>query len=141
MKMLRTFACSAAVALAAPAQNAKTPLSFDKTIPLEKVKGRIDHLAADAAGQRLFVAALGNDSIEVVDLQAGRLIESIPGFAEPQGIAFVPEFGRIFVANGRDGSCRILDSHSLKTINRVECGDDADNVRYDKPGGLIYVGY
>jgi DNA-binding beta-propeller fold protein YncE len=136
-----TVACSATLTVAVSAQNAKMPLSFDKTILLEKVKGRIDHLAADVAGQRLFVAALGNDSIEVVDLQEGRLIETIPGFAEPQGIAFVPEFGRIFVANGRDGSCRILDSRSLKTIHSVECGDDADNVRYDKDGGRIYVGY
>ena len=38
-----------------------------QTIPLPHVKGRIDHLAVDVAGQRLFIAALGNNSLEVID--------------------------------------------------------------------------
>ena len=95
----------------------------------------------DVAGQRLFVAALGNNTVEVLDLKAGKKIQSIPGFAEPQGIAYVPEFDGIFVANGSDGTCRILDGHSFKTLSTVELGDDADNVRYDEKAKRIYVGY
>ncbi len=116
------------------------PLTLEKTIPLEKVGGRIDHMGVDAAGQRLFVAALGNNTVEVVDLKAGKQIQSLPGFAEPQGIVYVPEFDRLFVANGSDGTCRILDGHSFKTISTVELGDDADNVRYDEIAKKVYVG-
>ena len=127
------FSVNAAESLAA--------LKLTQTIPLEKVEGRIDHMAADIAGQRLFVAALGNNTVEVLDLKAGTTVQSLPGFAEPQGIAYVPELNRVFVANGQDGTCRILDGHSLKTISSVQCGEDADNVRYDAKAGRIYVGY
>lgn len=131
----------ALLCLSAQAQQAAPPLVLEKTIPLEKVEGRIDHLAVDVAGQRLFVAGLGNNTVEVVDLKAGKEIESLPGFAEPQGIVYVPEFDRLFVANGADGTCRILDGHSFKTISTVEAGDDADNVRYDQAVKKVYVGY
>jgi len=141
---MKTFAflfTSAVLVTAALAQNATTPLTLEKTIPLEKVNGRIDHMAADVQGQRLFVAALGNNTVEIVDLKAGKALQSLPGFAEPQGIAYVPASDRIFVANGQDGTCRIIDGHSLKTISSVQCGDDADNVRYDETTKRIYVGY
>jgi len=140
MKLLGLLIWFGLVAIA-QTQELTAPLTLDKTIPLEKVEGRIDHMAADSAGQRLFVAALGNNTVEVLDLKAGKKIQSLPGFAEPQGIAFVPEFDRIFVANGQDGTCRILDGHSFQTIISVKCGDDADNVRYDESAKRIYVGY
>ncbi len=134
------FICSSLVA-GAHAQEATAPLVLKKTIPLEKVEGRIDHLAADGAGQRLFVAALGNNTVEVLDLKAGKQAQRLSGFAEPQGIAYAPEFDRLFVANGQDGTCRILDGHSFKTISTVELGDDADNVRYEEKSRRVYVGY
>jgi DNA-binding beta-propeller fold protein YncE len=114
---------------------------MDKTIPMPKVEGRIDHMAVDVVGQRLFVAALENNTVEVLDLKAGKTIQSLSGFAEPQGIAYIPEFNRVFVANGQDGTCRILDGQTLRTITSVPCGDDSDNVRYDDAAKRIYVGY
>jgi DNA-binding beta-propeller fold protein YncE len=125
----------------ARAQDTTASLTLEKTIPLPKVGGRIDHMAVDVAGQRLFVAALGNNTVEVVDLKAGRRIQSLSGFSEPQGIVYVPEFDRLFVANGSDGTCRILDGHSFKMIKTIELGDDADNVRYDETAKKVYVGY
>ena len=141
MKAFAIVSIWAVLNLGAPAQEPGEPLVLEKTIPLEKVNGRIDHMAADVSGQRLFVAALGNNTVEVVDLKAGKKIQSLPGFAEPQGIVYVPESDRIFVANGSDGTCRILDGHTFKTIAPVELGDDADNVRYDEKTKRIYVGY
>lgn len=138
MKLLPALLLSFAILTCAQAHDA---LIIDKTIPMPKVEGRIDHMAADVPHQRLFVAALGNNTVEVLDLKAGKTIRSLPGFAEPQGIAYVPELNRIFIANGQDGTCRILDGQSLETISSVHCGEDADNVRYDAKAGRIYVGY
>jgi hypothetical protein len=141
MKLLYALFISFSLASGAHAQEPTVPLTLDKTIPMERVKGRIDHMAVDIAGQRLFVAALGNNTVEVLDLKAGKTLQSLPGFAEPQGIAFAPELNRVFVANGQDGTCRILDGNSLKTLSSVPCGEDADNVRYDEKSKRIYVGY
>ena len=77
-------------------------------IPLGEVSGRIDHLAVDLKRQRLFVAELGNNSLGVVDLAAGKMLRTIGGMSEPQGVAYVPFADSIYVANGGDGSVRVL---------------------------------
>src|SRR2546428_1623480 len=76
------------------------PLRLIQTIPLPGVEGRIDHLAVDLAGQRLFVAALGNNTVEVIDLKKGQRLHSVAGFKEPQGIAYLPETNTVAVADG-----------------------------------------
>src|SRR2546422_5695853 len=111
------------------------------SIDLPSVKGRIDHFGVDLKRQRLFVAALGNDTLEVVDVKSGRLQRSLGGFGEPQGVLYLPEFDRIYVANGSGNSVRILDGSSLARIKGVAGLDDADNVRYDAGARKVYVGY
>src|SRR5574341_1032936 len=129
-----------ALAIKAQAQDA-LPLRLGQTIPLPDVEGRIDHMAIDVRGQRLFIAALGNNSVEVLDLRAGKRIQSISGFHEPQGVGFVPEFNKIFIANGKSGACDVLDGTSFKRIKSVKFSGDADNVRYDATARRVYVGY
>jgi DNA-binding beta-propeller fold protein YncE len=111
------------------------------TISLPSVKGRIDHFGFDLRRQRLFVAALGNDTLEVVDLKAGRRERSLDGFGEPQGVLYLPELNRIYVANGSANRVDVLDGSSLARIGRVEGLEDADNVRYDAGSRKVYVGY
>jgi DNA-binding beta-propeller fold protein YncE len=125
---------------AASAQDAP-PLRLIGTIPLRNVKGRIDHMAVDVKGQRLFVAALGNNTLEVIDLRAAKLIRSITGLSEPQGVAYVPDLNRILVANGGDGTCRLFDGDSFRPVSTINLGEDADNVRYYPGLKPIYVGY
>ncbi|PYS85264.1 MAG: hypothetical protein DMF67_01830 [Acidobacteria bacterium] len=110
-------------------------------IPLPQVRGRIDHMAVDLKGQRLFVAALGNNTLEVIDLRKGERMASLSGFAEPQGLIYIPDSGRVVVANGGDGTVTFLDGDSLKPSKTVRLGGDADNVRYDPARGRVYVGY
>ena len=111
------------------------------SIPLPRVRGRIDHMALDLEGQRLFVAALGNNTLEVIDLSKGERVSSVSGFEEPQGVVYIPESRRIVVANGGDGTVTFLDAVSLKPLKSVRAGGDADNVRYDPARGRVYVGY
>jgi len=88
------------VALPAAPANAQPggPLALVQTIALPDVRGRIDHLDIDLDGGRLFVAALGNDTVEVIDLRTGRRTARIEHLREPQGVAYVPDGGRLFVA-------------------------------------------
>src|SRR4030095_4042874 len=122
------------------AQNA-APLKLAQTIALGGVEGRIDHFAFDAAGERLFVCALGNNTVEVLDLRRGERIHSITGLGTPQGIAYIPELNRIFVANDKGGVCNIYDGKSLQPVGQLSLKDDADNVRYDSAAKQIYVGF
>jgi len=83
-----------------------------KTIPLPDVDGRIDHFSIDVKGQRAFLAALAKNTIEAVDLKGGRVIQTLPGFAKPQGVQFVGELNKLFVATGVDGALKTLDGGS-----------------------------
>lgn len=116
-------------------------LELAATIPMPHVAGRIDHLALDAAGRRLFVAALGNGTLEVIDLARGRDHRSLPGFAEPQGLALAPESNRLFVAEGGAGRVDVLDARTLFVLARIERLPDADNLRYDAASRTVLAGY
>ena len=116
----------------AMAQTAGTPLSLEGKIPLGAVSGRIDHLGIDERRQRLFVAEFGNNSLGVVDLAAGKVMRTIGGLSEPQGVAYVPFADSVYVANGGDGSVRVLRGEDLAPLGRIELGDDADNVRVEQ---------
>ena len=115
-------------------------LRLVQTIPLPNVEGRIDHMAVDVPGQRLFVAALGNNSVEVVDLRTGKRSHSLGGFHEPQGVAWISGRGQLFVASGGDEMCHVLDGTSFAAIAVGGQIDDADNVRYDAAAHRVYVG-
>lgn len=115
------------------------PVELVQTIPLPKVEGRIDHLAVDPKAGRLLVAALGNNSVEVIDLAQGKVIHRIDGLQEPQGVLSCD--GQIVVASGGDGSCRFYDGSTFKLLRTADCKEDADNVRYDVESKRIYVGY
>jgi DNA-binding beta-propeller fold protein YncE len=89
------------------------PLKLEAKIPLVDIRGRIDHMAVDLARQRLFVAALGQDSLAVVDLQAQRLDRIIPDLREPQGVGFDPATDTLYVASAGDGSVRLFKGSDL----------------------------
>src|SRR5438093_5161130 len=116
-------------------------LKLKQTIPLPGVEGRIDHFALDASGERLFVCALGNNTVEVLDLRKGERIRSITGLGAPQGIVYIPELDRLFIANDKSGLCKIYDGKSFQTVGELNFKDDADNVRYDNAAKKIYVGF
>jgi DNA-binding beta-propeller fold protein YncE len=120
---------------------AAKPLRVEKVIEMPDVQGRIDHLSIDVKGERLFVAALGNNTLEVIDLKAGKRAKTIGQLKEPQGIRYVPETDRLYLANGGDGSVRIFDASSYAPLKTLEFGDDADNLRYDPVRKRMYVGY
>ena len=116
-------------------------LQLKQTIALPGVEGRIDHFAVDSAGERLFVCALGNNSVEVIDLRKVERVHSITGLGAPQGVQYVPEVNRLFVANDKGGICKIYDAKSFQSVGELNFEDDADNVRYDETRKKIYVGF
>lgn len=133
--------CLSVLCAGAQTEPTASPLKLIQTIPLPGVDGRIDHFDLDVKGRRLFVAALSNDTLEAIDLKAGKLIQSIGRCSEPQGVVFVPNLNRIFVANGGAGTVNVLDGASFKLLKTLGDLPDADDARYDSRAGLVYVAY
>src|SRR5215467_14882592 len=121
----------------------KSPLKLIQKIPMPNVKGRLDHFGVDLEGRRLFVAALGDgqNTVEVIDLKTGKRVFSIPGQSKPQGVFYSPDFKKLFVANGDDGTCKIFAGDTFKLIDNLPIGTDADHVGYDPATKYLYVGF
>ncbi|MDG3439154.1 YncE family protein [Nitrospirillum amazonense] len=117
------------------------PLVLEATIPLPDVGGRIDHMAVDLAHDRLFVAELGNGTVDSIDITSRKRSSRITGLKEPQGIGYLPARDLIVVANAGDGSVRLYTATTLAPAGTVDLGEDADNVRVDATTGQILVGY
>jgi len=120
---------------------AAPPLKLEQTIELPDVLGRIDHMSIDVAGQRLFVSALGNGTVEVIDLKNGKRAHTISGLKEPQGALYIADKNRLFVASGKDGTVKVFDGTSFQLLKTVEYGEDADNLRHDLARERVYVGF
>ncbi len=116
-------------------------LQLQKVIELPDVKGRIDHMAINLKDQSVYVAALGNNSVEVVDINKGIHLKSITGVDEPQGVCYISETNELVIANGGNGKCIFYDGSTYEINATVDLKNDADNVRFDPIAQKIYVGY
>lgn len=116
-------------------------LKLKASVPFPGVKGRFDHFAVDTNAHRVFVAALGNNTLEVIDVTAPKRLHTITGLHKPTGVAFLPEGNQIVVANGDDGTVKIFNGANYQLVKNIHGFDDADNVRFDPKANCIYVGY
>ena len=119
----------------------KEKLSLISKITLPNVTGRIDHISYDALSHLAFIGALGNNTIEVVDINTKQVLKTITGLHEPQGVAYLPSLGKLLVANGDNGDCIFFDAVSYRQVGIIHLKSDADNIRYDTTSRLLYVGY
>jgi DNA-binding beta-propeller fold protein YncE len=117
----------------------REPLVLETKIPLGDVKGRIDHLAIDVGHRRLFVAELGNNTVGVVDID-GKVVRTLQGFDQPQGVAYLAQTDTLYVANGGDGVLSAFRGAQLQHVGKLNLGSDADNIRIDWDQRLVFVG-
>ncbi len=116
-------------------------VTLNATIALPDIHGRIDHMVFDPKRQRVYVAALGNNSLEIVDLRDRKYVDHIKDLHEPQAVAYIPYSDYIVVTNGGDGYVDFYDAGSLKVLGHVEVGRDADNIRWDPKLNRLVVGF
>jgi hypothetical protein len=139
--MLVSLLGLAALAACGAASGGEAPLSLERTIALHGVAGRIDHLAIDLKRNRLFVAELGNGSVEAIDLARGVGVKRIDGLREPQGLAYLADVDELALAGGGDGAVRFYRGADFKPLATLKLGEDADNLRVDPVSGDLVAGY
>src|SRR5713226_7986894 len=135
------FVATLLVSSAAAIAQESSALSLKTHIALPNVKGRIDHFSVDLKGQRLFMAGVGNNTLEVIDLQSGKQVRTIPDLEEPQGVFYDASTNHLFVACGGDGVTKMFDGTTFQVLATVKFPDDADNIRYDSRSKSAIVGY
>jgi DNA-binding beta-propeller fold protein YncE len=125
----------------AQAQRELPPLQLEEQIPVPGVSGRLDHFTADVKRKRLFVSALGNNTLEVIDTFAGKVMHSIKGLAQPQGPLYVAGVDKLYIANAEDGKVRVYDGATYTLRKTIDFGTDPDNMRYDEASKTVFVGF
>jgi hypothetical protein len=119
----------------------KQALKLVQTIPLPRVKGRLDHMGVDLEKNRLFVAAVANNSLEVVDLTGGRVLKSLSGFKDTQDALFLGgDFNKLYVSS-LDGHVRVFQGESFWLVQDFKVEPDPNRLFYDPTTDLIYFGY
>jgi hypothetical protein len=144
MKILTAALLLGALPAASALCQTNSPLVLDRKIVLTGVRGKFDHFAIDESRGRLFAAATGNKSVEVVDLASGKTLQSLSGLGKPQGLAWIEapgQKGRLFVADGEKASLEVFEGEPLKLVKSFPLSEDADDMAYDTNTSLLYVGH
>ncbi|MBV9009713.1 MAG: YncE family protein [Verrucomicrobia bacterium] len=109
---------------------------FIKQIPVGG-EGGWDYLAIDGQAQRLYVSHASK--IIVVDLNNGSVAGAIADTPGVHGFAIAPELGRGFSSNGRENKVSVVDLKTLKTISKIETGENPDAIVYDSGRHEVYA--
>jgi hypothetical protein len=116
-------------------------LRLVQTIPLPRVTGRLDHMGVDLEKKRLFVAVVANNTLEVVDLNGGKVIKSLTGFKDTQDALFLGgDFNKLYVSS-LDGHVRVFQGESFWLVQDFKIEPDPNRLFYDPNTNLIYFGY
>jgi len=119
----------------------EAPLTLQRTITLPGVNGKFDHFTIDEAGGILFAAATGNQSVEVIDLATNKVVQSLTGLGKPHGLAWASDSKRLFVADGDKAQLDVFEGSPLTLVKTIKLSEDADDMAYDAPTKLLYVGH
>ena len=100
--------------------------------------GGWDYLTMDSAKKRLFISRATR--VDVVSVESGKLIGSIPETQGVHGIALAPALNRGFTSNGRANSVTVFDLDTLKVIQEVKIpGRNPDAILYEPSGKHVFT--
>jgi YVTN family beta-propeller protein len=106
-----------------------------KSIPIEG-EGGWDYLSVDANARRLYVTH--ENEIVVFGLAQDKATGAIADTPGVHGFAIAPEMGRGFSSNGTESSVSVIDLRTLKTIAKVEAGENPDAILYEPAHSEVY---
>src|SRR5437868_7374286 len=116
-------------------------LELKQKIDLRGKGGNLDHLALDGKRDRLLVANKANNTLDIVDLKAGKLLQQVANQTGIQGVAYAADLDRIYVGLGTNGLCNVFDAETYQAVKTIKFTDDADNVHYFARTQMVYVGH
>jgi len=136
--LLAVLACAFTLGHAAPAADA--PLVVGDPIVVPDSKGSFDYLQVDEANRRLLANHTGNNTLDVFDLDSGKLIKHI-ATGRAQGVAVDRKAGKYFVSVSREKILAIIDSKTLEKTGEVKLAGPADAIALDPKNQCVYVGH
>ncbi|HYA24599.1 MAG TPA: YncE family protein [Terriglobales bacterium] len=110
--------------------------SVVKKIPIPG-QGSWDYLTVDESARRLYVSH--GTQVEVLDVDSGSIVGSIPNTPGVHGVAIAADLGRGFVSDGQASTVTIFDLKTLKSLGEVPTGKKPDAIIYDPATSRVFV--
>jgi DNA-binding beta-propeller fold protein YncE len=136
---------SSATGLATASDAAETarpggvPLTHVRDVSLPGHPTRFDYQTVDTAGRRLYIAHLGDSTLDTIDLDSLRVVASVPEISEIHGVAVAPNLGRVFATATGTNELVTIDTATNRIVARTPTGDFPDGVAYDRDDALVFV--
>src|SRR5690348_16608487 len=108
-----------------------------KTIPIASGEATWDFATIDEVTRRLFVAH--EMQVEVLDVDTGKKLGTIPDMKGAHGIALASEFKHGFVTNGDNGTVTMFDLGGLKRLSDIPAGNLPDSIAYDPASKRVFA--
>ena len=135
--LIATLALMAGVPLT---RAASAPLVAGAPIVVPDSKGGFDYLQVDEARRRLLANHTANNTLDVFDLDSGKLIKQVPT-GKAQGVAVVPEAGQYCVAVSREQAVVVINSQTLEKTGTIQLAGPADAIAFNPKNHCVYVGH
>ncbi len=100
-------------------------------------EGGWDYLKLDPDSRRLYISRATH--VMVIDADSGKSVGDIADTPGVHGIALAPDLGRGFTSNGREGTVSIFDLSTLKTIKKVQVGENPDAILFDPATNRVFT--
>ncbi len=115
------------------------PLRFVRDIRLPGPAVRFDYQDVDGDARRLYVAHLGANEVDVVDLDTLQPVRTIAGVAQVHGVRLAPDIHRLFATATGTNEVVTIDTGTLRIVGRAPTGKFPDGAGYDPLRHLLAV--
>ena len=100
-------------------------------------EGGWDYLTVDDAARRLYVTHASK--IVVIDIDKEQVVGEIADTPGVHGFALATDLQRGFSSNGQESKSSIVDLATLKTLSKVDTGNNPDAIAYDPGQQEVYT--
>lgn len=131
-------AITALFAGALPCHAAPAILTAEGPVAVPGTKGGFDFVEVDTVGRRLLANHTRNGTLDVFDLDSGKLLKLCPTGAA-QGVAVDENGGKYYVGVSKEKTLITIDAKTLEKTGEVALSGPADDALFNRKNGLVYV--
>lgn len=99
--------------------------------------GGWDYVTLDNSARRLYISHA--TQVEVLDVDTGKVIGTIPDTPGVHGIAIASSFKHGFTSNGREDKVSMFDPSTLQLIKKIDVGKGPDGIYYDPGSKRVFT--
>jgi hypothetical protein len=94
-------------------------------------------VVAAPEAHRVFATATAQRTLAIIDDQTWQVQSRVPAGEYPNGLAFDPASGRVFVSNNRGLGVGVVDARAAHALPAIDVGGGAGNTQYDAGSGHV----